>query len=325
MVITEYLLKKLKLDTADVKDPQVRARYGYLEGWVSLLANAVLFTAKIIAGIFTGSISIMADAVHTASDIATSVVVIWGFAIAKKPADEEHPFGHGRMENIATLIIAVLVCVVGAGILKEAFERIAIAPQVKSNFLILIALGLAVIVKEWLARFSFSLGNKIESTALKADAIHHRSDAISTVFVIGAAICSMFKIFVFDAVFGLLVAIYVIYTGIMLIKESSTYLLGKAVSKELKIKIQDLAKSVEGVQGVHDIIAHDYGTHKAISLHVEVSRNLSVILAHDIASKVESIIAENIFSSPIVHIDYCKGKCSVCVNICKYKDKDSEK
>ena len=152
----KYLLKKLKLSKADTKDPQVRARYGYLEGWVSLLANAVLFTAKIIAGMISGSISIIADAVHTASDIATSAVVIWGFAIAKKPADDEHPFGHGRMENIAALIIAVLVCVFGVEILKVSLERIANPPEIKSNIYILIVLAISAVVKEWLARFSFS-------------------------------------------------------------------------------------------------------------------------------------------------------------------------
>ncbi|MFH1460351.1 MAG: cation diffusion facilitator family transporter [Candidatus Omnitrophota bacterium] len=315
--LTEFLIKKIDSSNNTVNsnnlkaklDPdQMRIRFGFLEGWVSVIVNVILFLVKIILGIYTGSVSIIADAVHTVSDVATSGVVIWGFTISHKPADKDHPFGHGRIEDIATLIIAVLLCVVGVEILQSAFSRINNPVEVKTNFSIVFILVISVMVKEWLARFSFYLAKKIDSSILYADAWHHRSDAISTLLVIAAMIASMFGMFRLDSIFGAIVAAYVIYTGIKLIKISVFHLLGKALDDNLRKEIETIAYSVEGVQGVHDIAAHDYGTHKAISLHVEVFYKLDSVTAHQIAATVETRIAEKINSSPIVHIDLQKTK-----------------
>lgn len=306
--LEKFLIKKANLANADLNDTEVRTRYGYLEGWVSVILNLLIFIAKMIMGIMTASISIVADAVHTVSDVATSAVVIWGFNVAKKPADEEHPFGHGRMENIATLIIAVLLCAIGAELLHAAFTRISEPREVKGNIFVIIALIVTIIIKEWMARFSFSLAKKINSSTLFADAWHHRSDAISTLLVIAAILGSMYKIFNLDALFGAVVALYIIYTGGNLIKEATVYLLGKAADKKIQDEIKDIARSVEGVEGVHDVIVHDYGDFKAISLHVEVEPSLDSVSAHRIATSVEAHIAKQIKSSPIVHIDLKKGK-----------------
>lgn len=300
---TKFLIKKAKLADQDCSDFAVRARFGYLEGWVSLVVNFVLFLLKITIAIISGSISIMADAVHTISDVATSACVIGGFKIAQKPADKDHPFGHGRMEDIATLIIAVVLSLVGLELLYGAIMRMFSPVAVRVNFLFIVFLGMSIIVKEWLARFSFYLGKKINSKTLHADAWHHRSDAISTLLVIIAVIGSMFELFWLDAFFGAIVAVYIMYMGIKLIRESTFHLLGKAADKELIVRIKKIALSVVGVEGVHDIIAHDYGQLKAISLHVEVDNALDSVRAHQIATSVEIQIAKNIKSSPIVHID----------------------
>lgn len=306
--LTKFLIDKYAFSDQDLADEFVRSRYGYLEGWVSLIVNLVLFIIKLALGVFSGSISIIADAVHTVSDVVTSAIVIIGAAISKKPADAEHPFGHGRMENIATLIIAVLVCVIGFELLHVAIIRFSEPTIVKGNMFIIGLLTVSVLAKEWLARFSFYLSKKINSSMLYADAWHHRSDAISTLLVIVAIFGSIFRLFKLDAVFGGVVAAYIIYTGIRLIQESSFYLLGKAVDKQLHDRIKTIAQSVDGVEGVHDIIAHDYGNLKAISLHVEVSSRLDSITAHQIATTVETNIAKNIKSSPIVHIDLKKKR-----------------
>ena len=306
--LKKFLIKKANLANADLSNPEVRSRYGYLEGWLSLSVNLLLFIVKMIMGIMTASISIVADAVHTGSDVATSAIVIWGFKVSKKPADAEHPFGHGRMENIATLIIAVLLCVIGVEILQTAFMRISEPREVKGNIFVIIVLFVSIIIKEWMARFSFSLAKKIKSSTLFADAWHHRSDAISTLLVIAAIIGSMYRIFKLDALFGAVVALYIIYTGVKLTKEATVQLLGKAADKKLQNKIKHIARSVEGVQGVHDVIAHDYGDFKAISLHVEVEPKINSVTAHQIATSVETQIARQIRSSPIVHIDLKKGK-----------------
>ncbi|MCG2712847.1 MAG: cation-efflux pump [Candidatus Omnitrophica bacterium] len=306
--LEKFLIKKANLTDADLNDAEVRSRYGYLEGWISLSVNLLLFAAKMAMGVITASISIIADAVHTVSDVATSAIVIWGFKVAKKPADKEHPFGHGRMENIATLIIAVLLCAIGAELLRAAFTRISEPREVKGNIFVIIALIVSIIIKEWMARFSFSLAKKIKSSTLFADAWHHRSDAISTLLVIAAIIGSMYRIFKLDALFGAVVALYIIYTGVKLIKEATVNLLGKAADKKLQDKIRNIARSVEGVEGVHDVIVHDYGDFKAISLHVEVEPALDSVNAHKIATSVEAQIARQIKSSPIVHIDLKKGE-----------------
>ncbi|MBU1044675.1 MAG: cation-efflux pump [Candidatus Omnitrophica bacterium] len=301
--LTEFIIKKANLSGQDSQDPAVRARFGYLEGWISLGINFFIFLLKLGMGMISGSISIIADAVHTISDVATSAVVIWGFKIAQKPADKDHPFGHGRMEDIATLIIAVVLTLVGLELLHGAVLRIFKPIAVAGKPLFIIFLGITVVIKEWLARFSFYLGQKIKSKALAADAWHHRSDAISTILVIIAVIGSMFKVFWLDAFFGAIVALYIMFMGIQLVRESTFHLLGKAADKELIALIKKIALSVVGVEGVHDIIAHDYGQLKAISLHVEVDITLDSVRAHQIATSVETLIAKNIKSSPIVHID----------------------
>jgi len=304
--LKKFLIKKANLAGADLNDAEVRSRYGYLEGWFSLSVNLLLFIAKIIMGVMTASISIIADAVHTVSDVATSAIVFWGFNVSKKPADKEHPFGHGRMENIAALIIAVLLCVIGIEILQAALMRISQPREVKGNIFVIIVLFVSIIIKEWMARFSFSLAKKIKSSTLFADAWHHRSDAISTLLVIAAIIGSMYRMFKLDAFFGAVVALYIIYTEVKLIKEATVHLLGKAAEKKLQNKIKHIARLVEGVQGVHDVIVHDYGNFKAISLHVEVEPKLDSVSARRIATSVEAQIARQVKSSPIVHIDLKK-------------------
>lgn len=306
--LQKFLIKKANLTNADMNDPDIRTRFGYLEGWISLSVNLFLFIVKILLGLMTSSISIIADAVHTVSDVATSAIVIWGFKVAGKPADKEHPFGHGRMEKIATLIIAVLLCVIGVEILQASLMRISAPQEVKGNIFVIIVLAVSMLIKEWLARFSFTLAKKIKSSALFADAWHHRSDAISTFLVICAILGSMHGMFKLDALFGALVAVYIIYTGGKLIKETTIDLLGRAADKKMQNKIKHIAKSVDGVEGVHDIIVHDYGNFKAISLHVEVEAMLDSVNAHKIATSVEVQIARQIKSSPIVHIDLKKGR-----------------
>jgi cation diffusion facilitator family transporter len=307
-IFSEFLIRKAGLAGQDTENLQIRSRFGYLEGWVSLTVNLLLFGLKLAMAFFSGSISIIADAVHTLSDVGTSAAVIWGFKIAQKPADKDHPFGHGRMEDIITLIIAVVLSLVGLELLHGAVLRFLEPVEIKADHLILVFLVFSVGVKEWLARFSFYLGSKIGSSALNADAWHHRSDAISTILVIIAVAGSMFDLFWLDALFGGLVALYIMYTGIKLIRESAFHLLGKAADKKLISQIRKIALSVVGVQGVHDIVAHDYGQLKAISLHVEVQNDLQVEKAHQIATSVETKIAKNINSRPIVHIDISRKK-----------------
>ncbi len=293
-------------DYGDANDPVVRAKYGYLEGTVSIVGNALLFVIKFILGLFLNSIALIADSIHTLSDVATSAVVIFGFKVSKKPSDKEHPFGHGRAEYIATLIIAILLVVTGLGFIEQSIDRIINAVQI-TNLDYAIPVGIVLIIsaflKEWMARFSFAIGKKINSDILVADAWHHRSDALASVAIGISLIGSYYGYMILDPIFGVIVSLIIIYVGILLGKTSSNYLIGQAPDKELIETIKEIAKSVNGVKDVHSISVHDYGNSKVITLHAEVDNNLTMDEAHVIADELENKVMEKTSHSTIIHVE----------------------
>ena len=293
-------------DYGDINDPTVRARYGYLEGTVGIVGNSLLFVMKLTLGLFLNSIALIADSVHTLSDVSTSAVVIFGFKISKKPSDKEHPFGHGRAEYIATLIIAILLVVAGFGFIQQSIERLINAVTI-INLGYAIPFGIILIlsafVKEWMARFSFAIGKKINSDILVADAWHHRSDALASVGVGISIIGSYYGYMILDPIFGVIVSLIIIYVGIFLGKTSSNYLMGQAPDKELIENVKNIAKSVNGVKGVHSISVHDYGKSKVITFHAEVDYNLMMDEAHNIADELENKVMEKTNHPTIIHVE----------------------
>lgn len=293
-------------DYGDVNDPTVRARYGYLEGSVSIVGNSLLFAMKLFLGLLLNSIALIADSVHTLSDVSTSAVVIFGFKVSKKPSDKEHPFGHGRAEYIATLIIAILLVVTGFGFIEQSIERIINAVSI-TNLEYALPVGVILIisafVKEWMSRFSFAIGKKINSDILVADAWHHRSDALASVGVGVSIIGSYYGYVILDPVFGVIVSLIIIYVGIHLGKNTSNYLMGQAPDKDLLENVREIAKSVNGVKGVHSISVHDYGNSKVITLHAEVDSNLMMDEAHTIADELENKVREKTNHSIIIHVE----------------------
>ncbi len=290
----------------DFLRPEVRARYAYIEAGVSIALNSILFAFKLFLGLLINSIALITDAFHTLSDIATSCVVILGFKASKKAPDKEHPFGHGRFEYITTLVIAVLLTVAGAEFIWQSLERIIDNVEVlRSEYLWLIGVAviLSAIAKEAMARFSLRLGKKINSTALIADAWHHRSDALTSVAVGIAIIGAYYNLHILDPIFGVIVAVMIIYTAIILFKFSSDTLLGKRPDKDIVDEIDAAACSVDGVLKTHKVMMHDYGPTKIVSLHVEVDCNISAERAHEIAQAVEDKITDMTKSSTIVHVD----------------------
>lgn len=290
----------------DVNDPKIRAKYGYLEATVSIIGNFLLFIMKLLLGIFINSISLIADAFHTLSDVGTSGVVIFGFKMAKKPPDKEHPFGHGRIEYIAALIIAVLLVVVGIGFIEESIERIINSVTIINREFALI-IGVVVIItavaKELMARFSYSIAKKIKSDMLVGDAWHHRSDALTSIGVGVGIIGSAQGFPILDPIFGITVSVIIIYVGIDLFKKTSNMLIGHAPDDEIVEKIENIAKSLEEIEGTHKINVHDYGTSKVISLHAEVKNNLKLDEAHKIADDLERKIRRRLNYPIIIHID----------------------
>lgn len=300
---TQWIAAKAIKDHQSVNDLKVRSRYGALEGWTSIVINLLLFVVKIVLGLSIRSVSLIADAVHTLADSGTSAVVIIGFKIARKPSDKEHPFGHGRMESVAALVVSVLLFMAGVELLEKSIHAI-IKPQGSTAPIGVILVILAtIVIKELMARFSYQLGDIIDSQALKADALHHRSDVIATALVVVALIATRFGYNNIDGIMGVGVSLIIFYSAFSIAKEAVNPLLGEAPSKEAIKEIENIAKAHEGVLGVHDVIFHKYGQTSIISLHIEVSDKDSAFELHNLSEEVEQEIARKTRGTVVAHID----------------------
>ena len=249
-LVTKHLLNLFLGKPTRPFTMQVRARYGFLQGAVSILGNTALALLKFLFGWMTNSIALMADAFHTASDVLTSVVVVIGFWTAKKPADVEHPYGHGRIEPIATLIISLLLIWVGIKFAQASYVRLR-QPQIVTWSSV--AFGLMIfstMAKEWMARFALAIGKLIQSDMLKGDAWHHRSDAIASALVAFSMIATYFGYGRIDSILGIGIAILIIYTGFDLLRSIVSVLVGKAPSQDLIDRIMRAGLSVDGVEEV---------------------------------------------------------------------------
>ena len=296
--LTNHFVPKTK-ESAQI----YRTKIGVFQGWVSVLVNGLLFILKLAIGLSVGAVSVIADAVHTLSDVVSSGVVIWGFKESEKPADVEHPYGHGRAEYIATLIIAVLLVVAGIEFIEAAIDRIRHPELVTSEWWMIIALGSTIILKEITARYAEFLSEKIASGTLHADAWHHRSDAISSLLVVIALVAGKYGYPAVDGWAGLGVALFLIYTGYEIAKGAVDDLIGKPPSSEDVENIRQIVIGVDGVLGAHDIIVHSYGHDKFVSIHVEIDAEKSTAEAHDIAENVEMKLEEALGVEPTIHLD----------------------
>lgn len=287
-------------------DMEMRAKVAYKEATVSVVGNVALFVAKLVLGLMVSSISLIADSFHSLSDVGTSIVVFFGFKGARKAADREHPFGHGRMENIATLIIATLLASVGVEFIYESISGFLEGPGIVINeyfWVVILAVAVSIVGKEAMARYSYRLGREITSDALRADAWHHRTDALTSIGVLLALIGSYIGYPILDPIFGVLVSVVIIFTGIRIIRGTVDVLVGRAPSPEVTGEIERCAVAVNGVAGVHGIIVHDYGFNRVVSLHIEVEENVGLKESHRIADAVERCIKDDLDMKATVHVD----------------------
>jgi cation diffusion facilitator family transporter len=281
----------------------IRARYGFFQATVSIIGNTALALLKLLLGLMTNSIALMADAFHTASDVLTSAIVMIGFWTAKKPADTEHPYGHGRIEPIATLVISLLLIWVGVEFAHASYIRLREPHIVKWSA---VAFGLMIfsaVAKEWMARFALAIAKLIQSDMLKGDAWHHRSDAVASALVALSMIATYLGSKRIDSYFGIGVAGLIIYTGLDLLRSMVSVLVGRKPSQDLINRIARIGLSVEGVHQVHDINVHEYGDHKVISLHVRIPGEMDTARSHHLARLVEKTISESLNASVVVHVD----------------------
>ncbi len=301
--LTHWTVARFIKNHQEINYLNVRARYGALEGWVSIVGNTLLFAIKLIAGLSIGSVSLIADAVHTLSDSATSVVVIIGFKMAKKPSDREHPFGHGRMEFVATLIVSVLLFIAGVELLEKSIHSIIHPQAVTASVGIILIIAGTILAKELMSRFSYELGEMIDSKTLKADALHHRTDAVSTVLVVVALVLSRFGVNRIDGIMGVFVALIIFYSGYEIAKGAVSSLLGEAPSRGTIEEIARLARKHEGVLGVHEIIVHQYGQTSIISLHIEVFDKENASRLHELSEAIEDEVGRKMNGKVVVHVD----------------------
>lgn len=305
--IADCLVQKV-IAERNLDIPAEKYRVGNIEGWFSVIGNILLALVKMGLGLLIGSIALMADAVHTASDISSSLAVLVGFRLSRKKPDQEHPFGHGRIEYITGLIMALMLIAAGFMFIYTAYQRLKTGAATEPN---LAAFGIVIFsiwFKNMMFHFSFKLGALIQSEALIADAWHHRSDALSSAVVLIALIGSYFKVVWLDGVFGMLVALFVLYAGLTIARKSISRLLGTAPDPDIIEGVIQCARQVAGVIGAHDLTVHDYGFVKSMTLHIEVDGGLSVANAHDIALAVEDRVSKTYSCSAVVHLDPGKPK-----------------
>ena len=305
MKTTDYIITRTLKDVSpesSIKAPEQRQKVAYLEAFVSIIINIILAVIKTIFGLMLNSISLIADAVHTASDVLTSVVVILGFKLSAAPPDEKHPHGHGRIEFIASLIISLMLIGVGIKFGIDSYHRYLENTPVKGSYLVVAVMIAAALIKEWMSRLSIDMGNRISSSALIADAWHHRTDAIASLLVALAILASQFGYYRVDAVLGFAVSALIIWTGIEIFNDSTSKLIGESDDTQIE-KINNLALGVFGVKSCHDIAVHDYGANKVVSLHIEVQGTMMLYQAHEIAQQVEETINREMYALTTVHLD----------------------
>lgn len=302
--MTNLLIKLFIKDSKNTTDPAVRKCYGYLGAFTGIVLNILLFIGKLIAGILSGGISVIADAFNNLSDAGSSIMTFVGFKMAGMPADSEHPYGHGRMEYVSGIIISFIIMMMGFELGKSSVEKI-FSPE-KSGFSILAVsvLGASLLVKLWMALFNTKLGKKIDSNTMKAAAADSLSDCISTSVVIICMFIQLFSGVELDAYAGIVVALFILYTGFNTFKESLTPLLGTKPKKELVDEIESTVMSYDGIVGVHDLMVHDYGVGRmVISLHAEISSKTDIMLAHELIDLIEDDLREKYRCSVTIHMD----------------------
>lgn len=299
------LLIKLFIKDGDKTDPAVRARYGTLSGGVGIFLNICLFTAKLLAGLLTASISIVADAFNNLSDAGSSLIAFLGFKLAQRPADDEHPFGHGRYEYVAGLGISVAILLVGIELLRGSFGKILEPEASTLDLFSVLILAAAIIIKLWMFFFNKKLSKLTDSATMKATAMDSVTDAAATsIVLIGLAVSSIFPNVNIDGWLGLIVAAFILYTGVTTVRDNLSPLLGKAPDPDFVKQIQNQVLSDPNIIGIHDLIIHDYGPGRCIiSLHAEVPADADILKMHDAIDIIELELKQKFHCTATIHMD----------------------
>ncbi|MBQ7055020.1 MAG: cation transporter [Oscillospiraceae bacterium] len=302
--MTKLITRLFIKDAENTGNPAVRTRYGVVSSTVGIVCNLFLAVLKFILGILSHSIAVTADAANNLSDSASSVVTLVGFKLSSKPADREHPFGHGRIENIRALVIAFLVLLVGFELGKTSVSRITSGASATFSPFVVFGLFLSVCVKLWMSVFNKTLGKKINSSAMEAVSADSLSDALATGVTLISIIAAKFTALPVDGYIGILVSLLVMWAGIGIVRDTLTPLLGTAPDPELVKNIHDEILSYDKILGIHDLIVHEYGPGRIFaSLHAEVSSTENIMDSHGLIDLIESEVSKKLGIEILIHMD----------------------
>ena len=303
-MLSKFLVNTFIKDNNNTKEKKVRNKFGVLGGAVGIVVNLILVAIKVSVGLITGSIAITADGFNNLSDAASSIITIAGFKLSNMPADKEHPFGHGRIEYISSLIVSFLVILVGLEFVKSSAIRIFNPSKVDFEIIPFILLIVSVLLKLWLAGFNRYIGNKIDSKALKAAAVDSLGDVFASTCVSISFLASKFTNFPIDGYVGVVVALIIVYSGVSLVKETLNPLLGEAPDPELVKELESLILSYPHITGIHDLIIHNYGPGRCMaSVHAEIPSDMNIMEIHNIIDKAEREISQKLELYLVIHMD----------------------
>ncbi|ENZ03127.1 cation diffusion facilitator family transporter [Clostridium thermobutyricum] len=303
-MLSKFLVNTFIKDNNNTKEKKVRNKFGVLGGAVGIVVNLILVAIKVSVGLITGSIAITADGFNNLSDAASSIITIAGFKLSNMPADKEHPFGHGRIEYISSLIVSFLVILVGLEFVKSSAIRIFNPSKVDFEIIPFILLIVSILLKLWLAGFNRYIGNKIDSKALKAAAVDSLGDVFASTCVSISFLASKFTNFPIDGYVGVVVALIIVYSGVSLVKETLNPLLGEAPDPELVKELESLILSYPHITGIHDLIIHNYGPGRCMaSVHAEIPSDMNIMEIHNIIDKAEREISQKLELYLVIHMD----------------------
>lgn len=300
----KFLIKLFIKDYENTSDPIVRERYGKFAGVIGIISNVILCVMKIIIGLFSRSIAIVADGINNLADASSSVMTLVGFKLASQPEDKNHPYGHARIEYLTGLFVSILIIIIGVQLFKTSVEKIIDPEPLEFNYLTIILLIAAIAIKLWQSLFNMMVGRRIDSVTLMATGADSRNDVISTSVVLISVLVGKFTGLQIDGYMGCLVALFILWSGIQLVRETSSPLLGEAPDESLVNSITEIVGKEPGVLGMHDLMVHNYGPGKIFaSMHVEVDADGDLMKSHDMIDNIERLVKETLHIEFVIHMD----------------------
>lgn len=300
----EFLVKKFIKNYEQIDDSKVREQYGVLSSIVGIFCNIILFVLKFIIGTMANSIAIISDGFNNLSDCASCIVTLFGYKMAAKPADKDHPFGHGRMEYLTSLVIAVVILFVGVELLKGSWAKIWQPKQVEFSVVAVCSVVISVLIKVWMGFFNRNLGKKINSTVMLATSKDSFNDVLATSATLIALVAALFTDAPIDGIIGIVVSVFILISGYGIIKETVDQLLGQPADPKLVNDIKNMVEETDVAIGMHDLIIHSYGPGKLIgSVHVEVDGKGDIMEIHDAIDELERNIYDELNVMITIHMD----------------------